>query len=151
MSHGYLKSKRSWNTSAQLLPSSYDITHSLTMVSLMNLSNSWQIGLSFKTATGRPFTPITHADYDTSRSIFIPRYDHPNSQRLPSYTRLDFRLLYLRMLFGNVFTVFFLEALNVLNIANTMDYAYSADYSERRDIRSFFSRRTIVFGTNITF
>jgi hypothetical protein len=116
----------------------------------MDLGHAWQVGINFKTASGRPYTPIRGAEYNYENEIYIPQYDSPNSQHFPSYHRLDFRLLYLRNFYKNWFTVFYLEAMNILNIANTMDYSYSPDYSSRSAIRSFFSRRTIVFGLNIT-
>jgi hypothetical protein len=150
LSYCYLESKRLWKDFTQLSPSPFAITHSLTLITTMELNNSWQVGCNFKTATGRPFTPIIGAAYDNEHEIYIPQYDNPNSQRFPPYYRLDFRLLYLKTLFEDMFTVFYLEAMNLLNIANTFDYSYTADYQSRSAIKSFFSRRTIVFGINIT-
>ena len=39
--------------------------------------------------------------------------------------------------------------LNVLGIRNTLDYSYSADYSQRYAVDSYFSRRMLVFGAGL--
>jgi hypothetical protein len=151
ITYSYLESKRYWKDYHTLSPSAFAITHSLTMISTMDLSNSWRIGINFKAATGRPYTPIIGAEYDDRYHIYRPQYAPANSERYPPYCRLDLRLLYLNTIFNDLFLVFYLEALNVLNIANTLDYSYTADYSTKTEIKSFFSRRTIVFGLNISF
>jgi hypothetical protein len=52
--------------------------------------------------------------------------------------------MYFRQLFGRYFTVFYFEAINVLDINNLFGYTYSRDYSERDEIQSYFGRRTVV-------
>jgi hypothetical protein len=42
--------------------------------------------------------------------------------------------------------VFYVEALNVLDIRNVLDYVYNSDYSQRYTSDSYFSRRFIVGG-----
>jgi hypothetical protein len=73
-------------------------------------------------------------------------YGPTNSDRYKDFYRLDARLMYFHPLFGRYFTVFYLEAINVLNINNLFGYAYSHDYSEREAVRSYFGRRTVVLG-----
>jgi vitamin B12 transporter len=150
LTYSYLDSKRLWKNFEHLSPSSFAVAHTLTLITKMDLGYAWQVGINFKTASGRPYTPIHSAEYDKEYNIYIPQYGSPNSHHYPSYHRLDFRLLYLRNFYKDWFTVFYLEAMNLLNIANTMNYSYAPDYSSRSPIRSFFSRRTIVFGVTVT-
>ena len=42
--------------------------------------------------------------------------------------------------------MFYVEALNVLDIRNVLDYVYNSDYSQRYTSDSYFSRRFIVGG-----
>ncbi|MEE9430952.1 MAG: hypothetical protein V3V16_07935 [Melioribacteraceae bacterium] len=109
----------------------------------------WQLGINYKYATGRPFTPITSSTYRELQKIYEPVYGLDNSDRYPDYQRLDFRVTHLSQLFGKYFTVFYLEALNVLNINNLFGYTYNQDYTERTVVKSYFGRRTIVLGMQI--
>jgi len=54
-------------------------------------------------------------------------------------------------LFGENFAAFYIKGLNILNIENIFGYNYSADYSQRKDIRSYFGRLLIVVGLQVGF
>ena len=40
-------------------------------------------------ATGRPFTPVAGAAFDSARALYVPTYGAPNSERFPAFRRLD--------------------------------------------------------------
>lgn len=150
ISYGFINTKRKWMDFEELSPSSFDITHNLTVIAKYNITQSFQIGLNYKYATGRPFTPVVNANYIPELGIYEPNYGKDNSDRHPTYQRLDIRFTYLSQLFNNYFTVFYVEALNILDINNIFGYSYNRDYSRRSKVDSYFGRRTIVFGLQIT-
>ncbi len=147
LSYGLIDTKRKWMDFEDLSSSDFDITHNLSIVAKYNLLPNVQIGTNLKYATGKPFTPVENSVYHTDFSVYEPIYGLDNSERYPDYVRLDLRFTFLYNLFDKWFTVFYLEGLNILNVNNIFDYSYSFDYSERQNVRSYFGRRMLVFGT----
>lgn len=150
VSYGFINTKRKWMSNKTLTSSNFDITHNLSIVAKYNFTSMWQIGINFKYATGKPYTPIISSVYRQDQNIFEPIYGDDNSERYPNYKRLDFRITHLNQLFGKYFSVFYIEALNILNINNLFGYSYNQDYSKQKVIKSYFGRRTIVVGTSIS-
>ena len=150
VSYGFINTKRKWMDFEELSSSSFDITHNLTVVAKYNITQFFQIGINYKYATGRPFTPVINSNYIPDLEIFEPVYGNDNSDRHPTYQRLDIRLTYLTQLFNNYFTVLYVEGLNILDINNVFGYSYNRDYSQRFRVDSYFGRRTIVFGFQVT-
>jgi len=151
VSYGFINTKRKWLEFEELSRSDFDITHNLAVVLNYRLSAMWRLGVNYKFATGRPFTPVIDSRINHLSGIYEPVYGIDNSERFPNYHRLDFRITHLNQLFKKFFAVFYVEALNILDITNLFGYSYSPDYSERNKIKSYFGRRTIVFGAQITF
>ncbi|MFH1195304.1 MAG: TonB-dependent receptor [bacterium] len=151
ISYGYINTKRKWMDYEEMTSSSYDITHNVAIILKYNLSAMWQIGINYKYATGRPFTPITGSDYKSELDIYEPVYGIDNSARYKNYERLDLRITHMNQMFGKYFTVFYVEALNILGIKNLFGYTYNKDYTEQTGIASYFGRRTVVFGMQISF
>ncbi len=151
ISYGFINTKRYWLDYEKLSRSAFDITHNLAVVVKYNLSALWQIGLNFKFATGKPFTPVISSEYLPIQNIFKPVYGEINSVRYPDYKRLDFRITHFNKLSGKYFAVFYAEIINLLDFKNLFGYTYNFDYSERKIINSYFGRRTVVFGTSINF
>ena len=151
ISYGYINTKRLWMDFDELTSSSFDITHNLTLVLKYNLSDSWQIGVNAKYATGRPYTPVASSIYRNDLNIYEPVYASTNSGRFPDYKRVDLRITYFNQLFGTIPVVAFMEGLNILNFQNIFGYAYSGNYSERKEIQSYFGRRMLVLGFMLNF
>lgn len=151
ISYGFINTKRKWLEFEKLSRSDFDITHNLAVVLNYRLSAMWRLGVNYKFATGRPFTPVIGSTINQLSGIYEPIYGVDNSERFPNYHRLDFRVTHLNQLFKKFFTVFYIEALNILDITNLFGYSYSPDYSERNKVKSYFGRRTIVLGAQITF
>ncbi len=149
ISYGLIDTKRKWMDYENLTSGSYDITHNFTVVAKYNFTNSFQLGLNYKFATGKPYTPALGGTYNELQNYYEPVYAGDNSARYPNYQRLDMRFTYLTTLFEDKFSVFYVEALNILNIKNIFDYSYSFDYSQKKEVGSYFGRRTIVFGMQI--
>lgn len=149
ISYGYINTKRKWLDFENLTNSSFDITHNLSIVAKYNFSSAWQIGINFKLATGRPYTPIINSIYRSADNYYEPVLGKNLSSRYPTYKRLDLRITHLNQLFNNYFTIFYIEGINILNFSNLFDYTYNKDYSTKTEIKSYFGRRTIVVGMQI--
>ena len=151
LSYGFINTKRKWMEFEGLSHSNFDITHNLALVLNYRLAAMWKIGMNYKYATGRPFTPVIIARFNPHSGIYEPAYGKNNSERYPDYHRLDLRITHMNQLFKEYFTIFYIEAINILDITNLFGYSYNPDYSERFRIKSYFGRRTIVLGAQVTF
>lgn len=149
ISYGFIDTKRKWMDYKKFTSSDFDITHNFTLIAKYDVSPEFQIGMNYKFATGKPFTPVESSIYREERSIYEPVYGADNSKRFPNYNRLDIRFTYLTNLFDKWFTVFYVEGMNILDIKNIFDYSYNKDYTEKQEVRSYFGQRTIVFGVVI--
>jgi vitamin B12 transporter len=145
ISYGYINTKRLWMDFDSYTSSSFDITHNISIVAKYSLSEELQLGLTAKYATGRPFTPVFSSNYLSDYNIYEPVYAKTNSSRFPDYKRVDLRLTYFGQLFDYMF-VGYIEGINILNFTNIFGYSYSPDYTERKEIKSYFGRRMLVFG-----
>ena len=150
-SYGIMESKRKWMDYEEFTNSDYNITHNLTIVAKYMLSDSWQVGINAKFATGRPFTPVTGATYHSDLNVFEPIYGSKNSENYQPYKRVDLRLLYISQIFEKYTAVFYIEGLNILNFRNLFGFTYSKDYKEKQEVESYFGRRMLVIGMSITF
>jgi vitamin B12 transporter len=149
ISYGFVDTKRKWLDYEEYAPSSYDVTHNLTLIAMYRITDAFRTGVNFKYATGRPFTPVNGSVYREGYDVYEPVYGPRNSERYDNFRRLDLRFMYFRQLFGRYFTVFYFEAINVLDINNLFGYTHSRDYSKREEIQSYFGRRTVVFGVAV--
>jgi vitamin B12 transporter len=132
------------------LPSEYDATHTATAVTKTAVGQAWEVGLTTRYGSGRPFTPIIGMAEPTAGRPVAPLYGAVHGERYPDYFRVDARITRLIPVRGGLM-VAYLEALNVLDRANVVGYTYDADYRARRPIGSFFGDRTLVFGMELRF
>ena len=146
ISYGYINTKRLWMDYDNYTNSDFDITHNLALVAKYNLSENLQLGLTAKYATGRPFTPVVSSVYKSSMNVYEPVYSETNSSRYPDYKRVDLRLTYFGQLFNKYSLIGYIEGINILNFTNIFGYSYSPDYSQRKEIKSYFGRRMVVVG-----
>jgi hypothetical protein len=151
LSYGIMDSKRYWMDYEKLSNSDYNITHNITIVAKYTIAESWMIGINAKFATGRPYTPVVSSIYHEDTKVYEPIYGVDNSEKYQPYKRVDLRLLYIFRFLDKYSGIVYLEGLNILNFRNLFGYAYSADYSSKKEIESYFGRRMLVFGASINF
>jgi vitamin B12 transporter len=132
ISYSWLKARRKWRDSPMLTSPYFDITNNLTMVLNASLPKNFSAGISFRYATGKPYTPAPE------------QYHHA---RVPAYEKLDLSLSYLYSFFEKNMTVFYLGISNLDGRINIFDYRYSADYQRRDAVESSFGR-TFYFGVS---
>ncbi|MDZ7332603.1 MAG: TonB-dependent receptor [candidate division KSB1 bacterium] len=132
ISYSWLKARRKWLDAPTLAPPYFDITHNLTLVLNATLPKNFSAGISFRYATGKPYTPAP---------------DKYHQARVPDYLKLDLSLSYLRRFFENNITVFYLGISNLEGRINIYDYRYSPDYQRRDAVESSFGR-SVYFGVS---
>jgi vitamin B12 transporter len=151
VSYGIMDSKRFWMDYEEFSNSDYNITHNITIVAKYRLTDSWMVGINAKFATGRPYTPVVGSIYHEDTKVYEPVYGSDNSEKYQPYKRVDLRLLYIYRLFDKYSGIIYMEGLNILNFRNLFGYAYSADYTSKKEIESYFGRRMLVVGASINF
>ncbi len=130
-------------------PTPYDITHHLTLIGQYRLISYLSLGVSLRSATGRPVTPIAGAVPGSGGGWYLPVEGPVGSERLPPFLRVDTDLSFFWP-FGNGHSaVFYLGISNLFDRSNVSGYEYSADYSERYE-RITRYRRFIYFGATLT-
>jgi hypothetical protein len=156
ISYSYLHSRRLQardlveNIVYEEAPSSFDITHNLTIVGKVQLIQFLSLGLTFRYATGRPVTPIVGAIHGVGAEYYEPIQGPVNSERLPNFVRLDMSLGYFLPFGDSNSTMFYFAVSNLLDRDNPSGYEYSADYSQRY-LKTTDYRRSIYFGVAISF
>ena len=156
ISYGYLDARRKELDDPEEVPASHGVRHTLTLVSQYRATSSVTLGGRYTVTSGRPFTPVVGATYDTGRDLWRPIYGDHNSARMPDYHRLDLRATKLFSLpaMGAVpassVCALYVEGLNVLGVRNVLDYIYQEDYARRYPTESYFSRTLLVAGVSLS-
>lgn len=147
ISYSIVDSKRKQYDAAKETSADFDITHTLSVVGTYNITNSLTVGATYRVSTGRPFTPLTGSAFDSTQSVYVPFYALKNSDRFPTYQRVDLNAQYIFALFGK-FAVAFFALNNALNTKNLYEYNYNFDYTQRREVFTT-NERTIYFGIGL--
>ena len=133
-----------------LARSPYDISRSLVVIAQKTWRSRWQLGVTYKSATGRPFTPVEAAEFDPVEAVWVPEYGAPFNERLPRYGRLDVSASLLHSFGGENLTVFFVSVANLADRKNFSVYRYSDDYASRTPAALGFTR-SVYFGVSSSF
>lgn len=127
-----------------LSPTPFGVRSSVTVIVERSFGPRYKAGLSWRSASGKPFTEITGATYDAGRQVYTPTFGSPFAAKLPEYQRLDFSMT--GVAWGNkrLLTAWYLSVSDVLGRANVSDYTYSADYRVRSVIPNTFNRSVYI-------
>lgn len=114
------------------LPSSFDQTHSLNVLSSYETGN-WLFGARFRYVTGNPETPVVGSYYDADNDVYLPERGPIFSSRKKDFVQLDLRIdrKYIQ---DNYVLSFYLDIQNVTSQKNQEGVMYAYDYSEKREI-----------------
>lgn len=127
-------------------PFAFDRPHSLNAVLSLRPSREWELGLTWRFASGQPYTPALQTRpivatvngrlqvlrEQNGNAIFLPDFGEPsalNSKRMPDYHRLDVRLTYMRK-WGEVNWQLYLDVMNLYNRQNVLGFTQSARGTE---------------------
>ncbi len=112
-----------------------DQRHTASLVLKCRLSPRWRASIKWMVHSGKPYTPVlgSEAVVDSVSGDIVsyrPIEGSINSERFPSYQRLDLRCDWI-VPFDDWSLEAYLEILNVYNYKNVYDYSYTKDYSRR--------------------
>lgn len=155
-SGSWLHAERRWTPAEQhdryplpsgTWPPDFAIPWSGQVVANVSVATPFAIGAAWRTAAGRPYTPVVGAE--KTGDGYAPSWATINSGRLPRYERLDLSASVLRPFESGGLLVFFASLDNALDRRNFFEYAYSADYTSRRPVVTA-SSRSVYVGASIT-
>jgi len=141
LSAAYSKTKRSNDITGVEIDYGLDRPWVINLVASYQKNEKTSYGFKWTYQSGSLFTPVTSASPVDANGvssapedayIFIPTYAAANSERLPAYHRLDFRMDH--KLSGR--STFYFEIINLYNQENISDYNYNKDYTEREAVTS---------------
>lgn len=71
---------------------SFDQTHTLTVLGSFRLGRGWELGFRFRATSGRPITPFIGGTLSTDAGKYIALPGQTRSQRRPFFHQLDLRV-----------------------------------------------------------
>ena len=142
-------SRRIDPNSLQDAPAPFDITNSVTAVIERDWESGWHVGVAQRFATGKPYTDVVSATYDSAHAVFAPTFGSAEGARLPDYRRADVAISRVTALPGGRFLVVFGAIQNPLNTVNLFGYTWTRDYKSRVPVRSAINR-TLFIGANLS-
>lgn len=122
------RARRQNDFTGQEFPFEFDQPVIANLVLQYKQSDRWQFGAKWSYHTGAPYTPINGAKPPPEERL--PNYGEFNSERLPSYHRLDLRADWVL----SPRYRFFGEVINAYARKNISGYSYNADYTVRKDV-----------------
>ena len=130
IAYTFMKSTRIDHPGEARRPFDFDQTHILTIVASVVLGRGWEAGLRFRLVSGNPETPVTGTFYNADTDTYWPMFGATNSDRLPPFHQLDFRID--KTWIGKrIDSSIYVDIQNIYNRKNPEGYAYNYDFSER--------------------
>jgi outer membrane receptor protein involved in Fe transport len=135
--YSYSSSKRKDQFHPSYYDFKYDSRHTMNVMASYKLNNWWEISLTYRFASGLPYTPYDITTRAQIGNFWYCKQGILNSERLPSYQRLDLRIDR-RFIFESWNLSIFLEIWDLLDHANIVTYEYNSDFSKMEAIKSMF-------------
>jgi TonB family protein len=111
----------------------YDQTHILTVAGGYRLPRNWDLGATFRYASGNPATPILGGIYDANADFYSPVFGATNSVRNPATHQLDIRIEK-GWRFKSWALATYLDLQNVYNHRSQEGLQYSYDYATSQPV-----------------
>ena len=144
----FLVAKRSDPESGRIARAPFDVTSTHAIIAERGFASGVRLGVSYRSATGKPYTPIVGATYDPARNLYVPTYGASMSERFPSLRRMDISISRFRPLTPSLASVMYASVSNVFDRANVQSWKYSRDYTKREGNKSIFNR-AVYFGASL--
>ena len=125
----------------------FDIPHTAHVMTRIDLTRALSASAGWRVSSGKLDTPIVGSS--RTATGFVPLYGPINAERLPRYERTDLTVSYLTQFLGSRSAILFASVGNLFARANFFEYAYSADFSQRRPVTSA-APRVVYFGLTLT-
>jgi hypothetical protein len=136
LSYTYSVAKRKEGTNPDLHVFDYDRPHLISLVGNYRFDDLWQAGLRFRYGSGRPYTPVASARYDSQEDRWFPIAGIHNSGRYRAYHRLDVRVTR-QFRFSTFDLDVYLELLNAYNRSNVVHYEWNENYTAKSEMAIF--------------
>jgi hypothetical protein len=144
----WLFSRRTEPNTGLQAPAPFDIRRTMSFIAERPFANGLRTGVTWRSASGKPFTPITGGTLEGTTGVYSPQYGTPFSERYPGLGRLDVSVSRFRPLSPSLQSVVYVSLSNLLNRDNVQGWRYSNDYSSRTPVRSIFNR-SVYFGATL--
>jgi len=110
----------------------HDQPLNVSLVSNYKFNKKWSVGAKLWVHSGAPVTPVVGAVEDSDKPGFYrPIFGKLNSDRFPTYHRLDLRIDRTFQRKKDNTMGAYVEFFNILRARNAADYDYNADYTEK--------------------
>ncbi|HUQ98594.1 MAG TPA: carboxypeptidase regulatory-like domain-containing protein, partial [Gemmatimonadaceae bacterium] len=147
LSYSYVDAQRTDPASGLMSRAPFDVTHSVTLVAEKNFGAGWSTSGAFRYATGKPYTAVNGATFNTAQNRWIPSYGAPFAKRMSPLERIDLSVSRFTPLGAQSYLVVFASVNNLFNRVNIYEYRYNEDYTQRIPVRSLFNRSFYVGGS----
>jgi hypothetical protein len=147
--YSFLHARRTDPSTGVVARSPYDVTHSVIVVGDQALPRGWSVSGAVRYATGKPYTPVAGAAFDSLRRVWTPAYGAANSLRMPAYAKVDLAVSRYTKPSRSFVLVYFFSLDNILDRENLYQYTYNTDYTQRIPVRSLFNR-SFYLGASLT-
>jgi hypothetical protein len=108
---------------------------------VVNAALPWgfTLGARLHLASGIPYTPIQSRSYDAATGTWTPTFGGTNSERLPTYERLDLRLEKGWKASGSWWRSLnvYIDVINATDADNITSVTYKSDYSDIERVEQF--------------
>jgi len=129
----------------------HDQRHTFNLSGTYKLTDAWSVNSSLSVSSGKPFTDVIAANYDSTRNVYVPVKAAKNAERLPGYSNLTISIEYNQPIwpFNNFEGSTYIGATNLLNHPNVYGYSWSDDYSIKTGVKML--PFVPIFGVKIIF
>lgn len=134
LSYTLMQSERLDTKAQGWRPFDFDQTNILTASFVYRLPRNWEMGATFRFATGNPYTPVAGRVYNATDRYYQPIFGLINSARNPNFNRLDFRVQKTWQ-FDAWKLVWYLDVQNVYNHRSQEAVFYNYDYTLRTPVK----------------
>ena len=136
LNYTYSKSFRIDDKNSEEYDFDFDSPHIFNFMTTYKLGKWWDFSITCRYSTGLPYTPYDLTTrYEVNGKWFCEKGER-NSERLPDYFRIDFRVDR-RFILKNFNICAFTEVWNLTNHENVMNYEYSDDFLTKEPITLF--------------
>lgn len=149
LTYSHVAARRSYGPAGVSAPASFDVPHTVTAVVQRTWGSAWRGAVAYRYATGRPYSQVIDAEFDSEHGHWLPVVSSPRGARLQPWQRIDLSASYIRRLSSELQGIAFVSLTNALGRANVHEYLYSVDFSKGAAVPSVFSR-SVYFGASLT-
>lgn len=108
----------------------FDQTHIFSIVGSYLLPANWEVGVRYRVVSGNPYTPFTGGIFVSDRDEFEAITGRVNSERLPAFHQLDFRVDK-TWVYRTWQLSAYLSLTNAYNQSNVEAISYNYDFTQR--------------------